>query len=348
MSQLPASAGVSRRLRWALGVAALLLGLLAWPALGKLTGQVALALLLTAMALPWTKRLERKLSRPWAAGCAVALLALTALGLIGLFTPMVIGQISLIIAEAPRLLDSLKQLWRQVTALEWAQLLGLSAEEPAQWIGSLGQWLKESLPGMIAGIGTVIDGLSSAFLSPALAYYFLRDRETFCYRLSLLIPLKHRKRVLTALHEMRREAGGYIRGQLLVAGSVGILTALGLFLVGIPAWLVLGLLMGICEFIPYIGPLIGGVPIALFALPRGIPALLWGLGVAVLVQQIEGYFLSPRFMGEATGLHPVSVLLLLSAGGLLGGLPGMVAAVPLFVCLRGAVRVFYETRLDAD
>ena len=75
----------------------------------------------------------------------------------------------------------------------------------------------------------------------------------------------------------------------------------------------------------------------------GFHSLLWGLGVTVLVQQIEGYFLSPRLMGEATGLHPVSVLLLLSAGGLLFGLGGMVAAVPAYVCLRGAARVLWES-----
>ena len=93
-----------------------------------------------------------------------------------------------------------------------------------------------------------------------------------------------------------------------------------------------------------VGPIIGGIPIALFSLPMGLKSLLWGLGVTILVQQIEGYFLSPRLMGEATGLHPVSVLLLLSAGGLLFGLGGMVAAVPAYVCLRGAARVLWETR----
>ena len=67
--------------------------------------------------------------------------------------------------------------------------------------------------------------------------------------------------------------------------------------------------------------------------------LLWGLGVTIFVQQVEGYYLSPRLMSGAMDLHPVYVLGLLSAGGLLGGLPGMVAALPLFVCARGAVRV---------
>ncbi len=343
MTSLPASRGVSRRARRVLGAAAVILVALAGSALGKLTGQMLLALLLFAAALPLCRRMESRFSRSWAAGCAVSALVLSLLGLIGLITPMVISQISLIAAQAPRLLSSVQEIWDGIVSCEWARLIGLHREAPEQWIGKLTEWLRESLPLLIAGIGNGIDALSRAFLAPVLAFYFLRDRELFGYRLSLCIPLKYRKRVLHALQEMRREAGGYIRGQLLVSLAVGTLTALGLLAVGIPAWLVLGLLMGASEFIPYIGPLIGGVPIALFSLPMGFHSLLWGLGVTILVQQIEGFFLSPRLMGGATGLHPVSVLLLLSAGGLLFGLGGMVAAVPAYVCLRGAARVLWET-----
>ncbi len=343
MTSLPASRKLSRRARWAVGIGAAVFAVLAGGALSKLLGQMLLALMLFAAALPLCRRMEGRISRPWAAGCAVSLLVLGLLGLIGLFTPMVIAQISQIVTEAPRLLSTLQTLWDKVADKEWARMLGLGSEGPGHWIERLGQWLRESLPGLIAGIGNGIDAVSRAFLAPVLAYYFLRDRELFGYRLSLCIPLKHRKRMLAAMQEMRREAGGYIRGQLLVALAVGILTALGLLAAGIPAWLVLGLLMGACEFIPYLGPLIGGVPIVLFSLPMGLKSLLWGLGVTILVQQIEGYFLSPRLMGEATGLHPVSVLLLLSAGGLLFGLGGMVAAVPAYVCLRGAARVLWET-----
>ena len=197
---------------------------------------------------------------------------------------------------------------------------------------------------MIASIGSGVDFISRAFLSPILAYYFLRDREAFSYRLSLWIPSRHRKRFLTALQEMRREAGGYIRGQMMVALSVAALTAAGLLILGIPAWLVLGVVMGICELIPYVGPLIGGIPIVLFSLSQGLSTTLWALGLTIGVQQIEGYFLSPHLVGGATGLHPAYILLLLTAGGLIGGLAGMMLALPLFVCIRGAARVFYATR----
>ena len=132
-------------------------------------------------------------------------------------------------------------------------------------------------------------------------------------------------------------------GQLLISLAVSVLTAAGLFLVGLPAWLALGILMGFCEFIPYVGPFLGAITIALFTLPRGSAALLWAMAVTVGVQQLEGFFLSPFLMAGATGLHPVYVVLLLSAGGMIAGLPGMMLALPLFLCVRGGARILADS-----
>ncbi len=341
---IPASHGLPRR--WRIGVAsvAALLFLWAWPSLSRLFWQLLFALLLSAAALPLARWMEKRLARPLAAAAAVGALALSMLGMIALLTPHVLSQAALLLSEAPRLLTQLQEAWKEISQREWVAALGIAADAPARWLSQAAIWLGDSLPGLIAGIGAGVDAVSRAFLSPLLAYYFLKDREAFTYRLSLWIPLSQRRRALVALKEMRREAGGYIRGQMLVALAVAVLTSAGLLIVGIPAWLVLGLLMGLCELIPYVGPLIGGVPIVVFSLPRGLNATLWALGVSIAVQQVEGFFLSPWLMGGATGLHPIYVLLLLSAGGLLWGLPGMVAALPAFVCIRGAARVLWETR----
>ena len=344
MATLPAARGLSRKGRWIVGAAAALTAALMWRPLSGLLWQLALALLLAALALPLCRKMEKRLSRPWAAGCAAGTLTVGILGLLSLAVPAVIAQIGLVISQAPQLLDALEALWNDIVSRKWVGRLGLDPDTPRQWIGMLSGWIANSLPRWIAGIGAGVNALSQAVLSPILAFYFLRDRDLFSFRFSLLIPARHRRQVLTALQEMRKEAGGYLRGQALVALAVALLTSAGLFLVGTPAWLLLGLLMGLCEFIPYIGPLIGGVPIALFSLPQGIGTTLWALGVTVLVQQIEGYILSPRLMGSALGLHPVSVLALLSVGGSLGGLAGMIAALPVFVCLRGAYRVLWEFR----
>ena len=332
-----------RAWQWAffLGGAAALF--LAWGALSKLIGQVALALLLCACALPLEKRMEKRCSRPLAAGAAIGLLMLTLIGFLVLLVPSVAAQISLLVGEIPSLVALIQGIWQRIAGNERIQALHLPSDVPGKMIAQLGAWAAETAPKVLSSLGGIANTVSRAFLSPILAYYFLRDRDVFTYRLSLWIPLKQRKKVLTALKEMRREAGEYIRGQMMVAAAVAVLTAGGLLAVGAPSWLVLGLLMGLCELIPYVGPLIGGVPIALFSLSKGFTTMLWALGVTITVQQIEGYFLSPKLMAGATGLHPVWVLLLLTAGGLIGGLMGMVVALPLFVCLRGAARVLYET-----
>ena len=145
---------------------------------------------------------------------------------------------------------------------------------------------------------------------------------------------------------MRREAGGYLRGQLLVSLAVGGFTGLGLLLCGVPSWLLLGFLMGLLELIPYVGPFLGGVLVALFAWPGGWSRMLWSLGVVVLVQQLEGGMLSPQLMSETTRLHPIVVLLCVMAGGAAGGIAGVLLAIPAVLCLRAALRVIQLKRLE--
>ena len=341
MNTLPAPGGLSRGKRIVLAAACGIGLLMLAKPLSSLLWQIVFALLLSGAALPLCRWMEKRLGRKPSALCSIVILLVGTLSVIGLLVPVIIAQIYQVIAEAPKLLS---QLWTNLSRQEWAAVLGLGRNLPQQWIERAGQWIGDSLPRLIRGVMGWADAVSRAFLSPALAYYFLRDRETFSYQASLLIPSRYRKRFLAAWQEMRLEAVGYARGQLLVAAAVGALTAAGLMMVGIPVWLILGLLMGACEWIPYMGPLIGGVPILLFSLPLGLKTTLWAMGVTIAVQQIEGYFLSPRLMACSMALHPVAVLLLLSAGGLIAGLWGMIAALPVFVCVRAAIRVFSATR----
>jgi len=333
------SGAVSRPAQRGIALAAALAVALVWQPLSRLIWQMVFALGITALALPVDRWLEKRLGKGASALLSVGALALILLGLLALVVPLILEQARLIIAQAPRLIQQAQAWWEDIRKEEWLDVLTAGQDLPGQWLTRAADWIGESLPGLINLVGTGFDTVSRAFLSPLLAFYFLRDREMFSYQLSLWIPAKYRRKVLSALQGMRREAGGYVRGQLLVALAVAALTALGLLIVGIPAWLVLGIVMGLCELIPYVGPLIGGVPIAVFSLPLGMTTTLWALGVTILIQQIEGFFLSPFLMAGATGLHPVYVVLLLTAGGLLMGLPGMVLVLPAFLCVRGGMRV---------
>jgi len=170
-------------------------------------------------------------------------------------------------------------------------------------------------------------------------FYFLRDRRLISGWLLTLLPASWRTTAVDMLREMRRETAGYLRGQLLLSAAVGGLSAVGLLLCGVPSWLALGAVMGVLELIPYVGPFIGVMITALFALPLGWWRMLWALGAVVLVQQAEGSILSPRLIGQSTRLHPAAVILCTVLGGAAAGVSGILLAVPLLLCVRAALRV---------
>ena len=316
-------------------------GLLFFTPVRRILGQAALAALLACLSLPLCRLAEKRLKRKAAAFFSITGTLLFIAGILLLILPQVIGHLTKLAGQLPGLFATLQNTWQDITKTEWFGALHLDSEMPAVWMKEAGAYLAAEAPRMLSLLAGSVDALSRAFLSPVLGYYFLRDRETFAYQLSLWIPSGKRKTVLKMLQQMKREAGSYLRGQGMICLCVAVLTSLGLMVLGIPSFFTLGVVMGLCELIPYIGPLIGGIPILLFSLPLGITRTLWALLVVIAVQQLEGLILSPHLMAGAVSLHPVYVLLLLSFGGLVGGLWGMMAAIPLFVCIRGAVHVLY-------
>jgi len=307
-------------------------------ALTQLFFQTGLAALIAWAASPLCRRLEKRFPPGLAALLSLLTFLAAAALFLTLFIPQVISQFSQAISAVPQLVSTLEGVYQRIATSPFFGLIAQHLSPSGNLLQKAGDVLLSIIPRLAQWLGRIANRLLRAFLAPALAFYFLRDRDTFCFQLSLLIPLSARKRTLFALKEMRRDVTGYFRGQMLVGGSVALLTALGLMILGTPSWLALGILMGVCDLIPYVGPWLGAVPILLFSLPQGIYAAVWALIVVLAVQQTESLFLSPHFMAGATGLHPAYVLLLLSGGGLVGGLAGMLLTLPLFICIRGALR----------
>ena len=305
--------------------------------LTALAAQLFAGYLLMALALPVCRVLEKRMSPSMAATASFALLGLIGLGLLVGLIPPVVRQFQQLTESLPALMD-----WGQRMvgmAQDFLKERGLSLT--AVWnelFTQLGQKVGGAVAGLAQSVGQAVQSASKLFLAPLFAFYLLRDRRRIASNLTLLIPVQHRARAVRAAREMRRETANFLRGQLMVSAFVGVLSAIGLLLVGTPGWLILGLLMGVMELIPYFGPLLGGIPAVLLALQGGLGKALWTVGVLVAVQQVEGGVLSPRLLSGATKLHPLMVLLVISAGGMLGGTLGMLLALPVIVSLRGALR----------
>lgn len=189
--------------------------------------------------------------------------------------------------------------------------------------------------------GLVVATLSQVLnlvLTPVVAYYILRDRERVAASLLTLVPPARRQAVVSLALEIDQTLAAVIRGQLLVSMMVGAMVALGLVLLEVPYALLLGLLTGLLNIVPYFGPIAVGVPIVALALTRSPVTALWAVGLLVAANQVESVLLQPRVMSRSSGLHPLAVIAAVLAGAELGGLVGMLVAVPVASVLRDLVR----------
>jgi len=260
------------------------------------------------------------------------------------FGAVVAGQVAGIVAEIP-------EGWTRVTGFvqeQWPQVLDFFQTHP------LGRKIQESLQGqgdtvveglqylggkaILAGrgamraVGTV---LSWAVLPVYFAFFVMAERKD-PGRLEEILPFLKpatRKDVAFLAKEFVTIIVAFFRGQLLIAAIQGALMAVGFTIVGLKYGLVLGLVLGFLNIIPYLGSIVGlsvTLPIAWFQAGGGATTLAGVLVVFAVVQLIEGYLLTPKIMGDRTGLHPVAIIVAVFFwGSALQGILGMILAIPL-------------------
>lgn len=222
-----------------------------------------------------------------------------------------------LLAHAPQVLkDDLASLPQTITS--WVQLHGLATAGNAVMV----------LVGTAAFIGACI-------VVPVLGAYLLNDSETFKRFFMGFIPRRQRDATLQLLAELEQAIGGFIRGQLLVGASVGVLIAIGLTMIGEPYAILIGAVAGALDLIPYIGPVIAAIPAFTIAfVSGGFPLAVKVAIVFVIANQLEGHVIAPNIVSRTIQLSPAAVVIAILVGGKLYGVPGMFIAVPIAAIIR--------------
>lgn len=191
-----------------------------------------------------------------------------------------------------------------------------------------------SLQSMLDSVVNAFSKILNAIIVPVIVFYLLKDADYFSKQIMLLLPKRHRSKAILLFRDIDNAFGKFIRGQILVAFFVGILTTLALTLIDVKYAVFLGLFSGVANIIPYFGPVIGFVPTVMFALFDSPTKALYAGLAFVLIQQIESGILTPKIIGESVGVHPVYVIFSLFIGGKVMGIPGMIIAVPTLVAIK--------------
>jgi predicted PurR-regulated permease PerM len=199
---------------------------------------------------------------------------------------------------------------------------------------SIRDWLVGSAGTFVQRITGWISSLVLLIVIPVLTFYFLKDGDKICASIRKMIPPGSRHRIFPVARDIDGVLGGFIRGQLIIAAFVGVTSIIALLLIGVDYAILIGVIAGIANIVPYLGPIIGGSLAVLFALLISPFRALLVIVVFIGIQQIEGNILEPIIFGNQVGLHPVLVVLALLAGGSLGGILGLLIAVPTAAVIR--------------
>lgn len=176
--------------------------------------------------------------------------------------------------------------------------------------------------------------LLSFAVIPILVYYILSDGEKIGKSITALIPHRKRKVMRNLSKDINVILSKYILSQFLLSALISIMTFIILLSLEVDFPLLLSLLNGIFNIIPYFGPLLGALPAIIVALLSSPKTALWTAILLNFAQQIEGDIISPKITGETVNIHPLFIILLLIAGGKVGGFVGMVMAVPVAVIVK--------------
>ena len=304
------------------------------------------AALLAYLGDPLVDRLEKmKLSRTVAVVVVFLLIFAFFIPFLLFLVPLLKEQVGSLLHQLPDYIDWLvvnlqpmlqDKLGLSLPSLEVAQLKETLTKE---W-SNAGGFLK-GLIRTVSHSGLIVAGwLANIILIPVITFYLLRDWDKLVAYLHDILPRSIEGKVTQLMHESDEVLGAFLRGQMLVMLALGIIYSVGLRIIGLEFSLLIGLFVGLLSFIPYMGLIVGILiaGIAILFQTHDVTNLLWVFLVFGIAQMIEGMFLTPVLVGDRIGLHPVTVIFSVLAGGQLFGFFGILLALPVFAVIAVLLR----------
>ena len=318
--------------------------------LGSVLLTLGISAVVAYVLLPVAKLMERAM--PWrqgrpglARGIAVGVIFLVG---IGVFIALIVAVVPPTVEQGQRFIDDFPAFLNnaRVTIEGWvdqyADLVPADLREQAEnaladaggIIGAAAWNVAKQTLGVIVGSFSFILGLAVA---PVLIFYLMKDSGPIRESLHAPFPTAVRPYLRDILDIADRTLGGYIRGQLTLGVIVGVIVAIGLLIIGVPFAILLGVVAGLTELVPIIGPWIGGAVGVLVTLATEPDKVLWVILLYLIVQLLENTLLVPRIQADTLNMHPIAVILVITIGSQYFGLWGVILGPPLVALAKDVI-----------
>lgn len=300
---------------------------------------------------PFVNRLTKsKLSRPVGASLVMLGFLCLIVGSLFFLIPYITGELIALTRQIPGYWTSLKNY----ILLPHMDIMGSIMDEEtmrriqntlAENFGKILGWTLSLFTGFFSSMMVIGNIVSLLLITPLVTFYLLLDWpriETFCQG---LVPMKYKNQIESLFDDIKKTLGGFLKGQVTVCLVLATYYIICLKLLGLQYAVTIGLLTGLLAFIPYLGFLLGfttALGVAIFQF-NDMPSILLVVGIYGIAQVLESFFLTPKLVGHRIGLHPVWVIFVLLAGGVVAGFAGVLLAIPFAAVFAVVLRRILKT-----
>ena len=298
-----------------------------------------LSILLTFLLSPVVEALEmRGVKRVYGILIIYLLIAAVILGLLGTLLPPLIAQVASL-EEAIRAPGFSQQLQAVQSDLQnkfaFIDFGNISGKVNQILVELASKWLS-----ILTSVGSVVMML---VIVPFVTFFFLKDGDSIIRGIIVLVPNKYFEMTLNVIHKIGIQLGRYIRAWLTEAAIVGVLSILGLLFLGVKYAVIIGIIAGVANLIPYLGPVVGAVPaiVVSFVQTGNFGLLLPIVILFAAIRLVDDIIIVPAVYSRGASMHPLTVVLLILIAAELEGIMGMVLAMPLYTVLRVIAKETY-------
>lgn len=317
---------------------------------------IIIGLVLAYLMNPLMKWIEKKTSLK--RGTSIAIVYLGFIGILGILIafilPSIISSISDIVVNFPVYMEKMNTFGNEMITKFEAAYGGdiesmLNSETFTKFTNKLGEVMNDLLANTLAGIASFSSGIFKFIMGLIISIYVLKDKERFASGTKRLVFAALNENKAKGFMIFSREVdfifSRYISGKLLDSSIIAVLAFVGLWLIGAPYHLLLAIIIGVTNMIPYFGPFIGGAPAVIITLFYSPMTALWVLLFILVLQQFDGNILGPKILGDSVGVGPFWIMLAIIIGGGLFGVLGMLIGVPVIVVILNAVNRIVDKSL---
>ncbi|OGY84568.1 MAG: hypothetical protein A3F54_05680 [Candidatus Kerfeldbacteria bacterium RIFCSPHIGHO2_12_FULL_48_17] len=291
----------------------------------KVVGILFISFVLASALDPWIDKLQKKrIPRP----IGILFTYIIALGIVSLTIFLLIPPISEEVKEIARNFPAYyDQIIRGYTTLSsTSEQIGLKTAQDS--IKSLSSSLDNLTSGLFSGLASIFGGFVTFFGVIVITFYMTIEEDGMKKFLRSIAPVQYQPYLIHKINEIQRKLGQWLQGQIVLGIIIGLLTYIGLLILGVKYALVLALVSAITELVPYLGPILAAIPAVFLAFAQSPLKALLVLILYIVIQQLENQVIQPKIMQKSVGLNPIAVITVMLIGAQVAGFIGLLLAVP--------------------